>query len=237
MKKLLLAVVGILIAVTSFQLWMTKDAPISGDGPSTVIDSSVQIGGDFTLTDQLGRRVSASDFKGKVMLVFFGFTHCPDICPVTVATLSKTMESLGDKGDRVAPLFITVDPGRDSPEVLKDYLAPFDSRIVGLTGSDEEIIQVQQAYKAYSARASTDVPQGDISDERALKEEEDEDEDDGAPHDHAAHEGREDATKDYTMDHSSYIYLMNENGGFEKIFAYTTSDQELVRAVEALLKD
>lgn len=235
MKKILFVAVVLLIGVTSFQLWRTQDAS-SGDGDSTVIDPTVQIGGEFTLTDQLGRRVSASDLKGKVMLVFFGFTHCPDICPVTVSTLSKTMERLGNKADQVAPVFITVDPGRDTPDVMKDYLAPFDSRILGLTGSDEEIVQVQQSYKAYSMRSSTDVPQGDIAEDRATREDEDE-EGGHEGHDHAAHGGQGEAAKEYTMDHSSYVYLMNKNGGFEKIFAYTVSDEELARAVEALLKD
>ncbi len=108
-----------------------------------------QIGGDFLLVNQDGKTVSSADFRGRVSLVFFGFTHCPDICPVTTATMAKILASLGDKADGVAPIFITVDPKNDTPEVLKSYLANFDPRIIGLTGTDAQISAAADAYKAY----------------------------------------------------------------------------------------
>jgi cytochrome oxidase Cu insertion factor (SCO1/SenC/PrrC family) len=107
------------------------------------------IGGPFELTDQHGKTVKDSDFRGKIMLVFFGFTHCPDICPVSVSTLSKVMASLGDKADKVAPVFITVDPRRDTPAAMKEYLANFDQRIVALTGKPEAIKKAADGYKVY----------------------------------------------------------------------------------------
>lgn len=110
---------------------------------------TISIGGPFTLTNQYGKPVHNTDFRGKVMLVFFGFTHCPDICPVSVATLSKTMELLGARSPNVVPVFITVDPKRDTPGAMKEYLANFDKRIVGLTGADAQIKEAADAYKVY----------------------------------------------------------------------------------------
>jgi len=111
--------------------------------------AAVAIGGDFMLTDQNGKTVKDADFRGKLMLVFFGFTHCPDICPVSVDSLSKVMGMLGAKADQVAPVFITVDPQRDTQAALKDYLANFDKRIMALTGSPEAIKKAADAYKVY----------------------------------------------------------------------------------------
>ena len=106
------------------------------------------VGGDFTLTNQAGQPVRQADFHGRVMLVFFGFTHCPDICPVTVATLSKAMEQLGAQADQVAPVFITVDPERDTPQVMKDFLSNFDKHMIpAVTGTPDQTKQVTEAYK------------------------------------------------------------------------------------------
>lgn len=128
-------------------------------GQSEVIDATAQIsetkadiGSDFILTNQDNTQVAAKDFNGRLMLVFFGFTRCPDICPVTTATYAKILELLGDKASSVAPIFISVDPANDTPEVLKKYLANFDSRIIGLTGTDEQIKQVTNGYKAFYSK-------------------------------------------------------------------------------------
>jgi protein SCO1/2 len=107
------------------------------------------IGGHFSLTDQHGKTVTDTQFRGKPMLVFFGFTHCPDICPLTVGNFSALLESMGKDGAALAAIFISVDPRRDTPEVLKSYFANFDSRIIALTGSYEQIDQAASAYKAY----------------------------------------------------------------------------------------
>lgn len=126
---------------------------VTAHGDSVPADAAA-IGGAFELTDQHGKTVRDTDFKGRIMLVFFGFTHCPDICPITVATLSKLMEMMGSKADQVAPIFITVDPHRDTPQAMKDYLANFDPRLTGLTGSEEKIKQAASAYKAYADMAA-----------------------------------------------------------------------------------
>lgn len=219
MRIIVILFVALLLAVTSFHLWMTQDNAT----PDQVVDdalgqSEVQIGGAFTLTDQDGKTVQESEFRGRVMLVFFGFTHCPDICPVTVATLDKTIALLGDKADKVVPIFITVDPERDTPEVLKVYLENFDKRFVGLTGAPEAITQVLTAYKAYAAKAEVLEPENDDNAEA-----------DHDPDDDTAQ------SAEYMMDHSGYIYLMDKSGAYSKIFSNTTSAQELANAVEQAL--
>ena len=107
------------------------------------------IGGPFTLTDHTGKRVTEKDFLGKYMLVFFGFTHCPDICPSGLQVMSAALERLGDKAKDVVPVFITLDPERDTPEKIGEYVKSFDARFVGLTGSKEEVAAAAKAYRVY----------------------------------------------------------------------------------------
>ncbi len=113
------------------------------------------IGGPFQLTDQDGNQITEQDFRGKPFLVFFGFTHCPDICPTTLFEVSEVMNALGDDADRVAALFITVDPERDTPAVLKDYLSSFNPRVRGATGNEEQLAQVKRGFRAYSKKVPT----------------------------------------------------------------------------------
>lgn len=150
-KKYFLPHCALLLAL----LTALPDAVVAhGTHDDGVPADTAAIGGAFQLTDQNGKTVRDTDFKGRVMLVFFGFTHCPDICPITVATLSQLMELLGKDADKVAPVFITVDPARDTPQALKAYFANFDPRLVGLTGSDEQIQKATGAYKAYADTAA-----------------------------------------------------------------------------------
>jgi len=113
------------------------------------------IGGAFTLTDQNGKEVSDRDLRGKPYLVFFGFTHCPDICPTTLFDVSEVMRALGTDADRTRALFITVDPERDTSAVLKDYLSSFDPRLSGLTGTPAQIEAVEKAYRVYAKKVPT----------------------------------------------------------------------------------
>jgi cytochrome oxidase Cu insertion factor (SCO1/SenC/PrrC family) len=107
------------------------------------------IGGPFTLVDQNGTVRHADDFRGKLMLIYFGYTYCPDVCPTELQTMSEAIERLGPSGDAVQPLFITVDPARDTPEQLKSYAENFHPRLLALTGSAEQIAQVARAYKVF----------------------------------------------------------------------------------------
>ncbi len=110
------------------------------------------VGGPFTLVDQDGRTVTDKDFAGATHLVFFGFTHCPDVCPTTLQQISDVLAALGPKGKAMKVAFITVDPERDDPASLKAYLSSFDPRITGLTGTPEQIAAVVKAYRAYSRK-------------------------------------------------------------------------------------
>ncbi|MDE3017074.1 MAG: SCO family protein [Pseudomonadota bacterium] len=171
------------------------------------------IGGDFTLTDQNGRTRHASDFRGRLMLIYFGYTHCPTVCPVSVADMSKAMDALGAKADDVAPLFITVDPTRDTPPALKNYLSNFNERMIGLTGTPGQIKSVAAEYKAYFAAQ-------------------------GAPwsEETPGHARMNGMHTNYPVDHSSFIYLMDKNGKYVQLFPYNAGPQKIAAAITSLLK-
>jgi cytochrome oxidase Cu insertion factor (SCO1/SenC/PrrC family) len=109
-------------------------------------------GGPFTLTDYAGHTVTDKDFSGRYRLIYFGFTYCPAICPTELAKISQTMKLLGDDADKITPMFITIDPERDTPDVVAKYVTMFDPRFVGLTGTPEQIKQVAGEYKIYFAK-------------------------------------------------------------------------------------
>ena len=108
--------------------------------------------GEFTLVDHRGVAVSDTDFRGSWLLVFFGYTHCPDVCPTTLATVALVMDGLGDDAGRVQPLFITVDPARDTPALMGEYVAAFHPRLIGLTGSEDQVAAAAESHHAYYAR-------------------------------------------------------------------------------------
>jgi len=113
---------------------------------------TVAVGGPFHLVDQNGKPFSDQDMKGKPYLVFFGYTHCPDICPTTLFDMSQLMRKLGPDADRIGALFITVDPERDTAAVLKDYMASFDPHVRGLTGAPAAIEQAIKDYRVYAKK-------------------------------------------------------------------------------------
>jgi len=110
---------------------------------------SPDLAADFTLTASTGERVSLSDFRGKVVLMYFGYTFCPDACPTTLTQLKKVAPALGDRASDVQVLMVTIDPARDTPEVLREYLAHFDPSFIGLTGTDEEILAAATPFGIY----------------------------------------------------------------------------------------
>jgi cytochrome oxidase Cu insertion factor (SCO1/SenC/PrrC family) len=110
------------------------------------------IGGDFTLTDHTGARRTAVDFRGRFLLIYFGYTYCPDVCPTDLQAMAEAVEELGDDAARVELLFITIDPARDTVEHLQDYVPLFHPRLVGLTGTPEDVTRVATAYKAWFRR-------------------------------------------------------------------------------------
>jgi protein SCO1/2 len=139
------------------------------------------VGGPFQLIDQSGQTVSNQNLKGHPFIVFFGFTHCPDFCPTALFEMSEILTRLGPDADKVAALFVTVDPERDTPAAMKDYLSSFDPHLRGLTGSPQAIAAMLKEYRVYAKK----VPQAD---------------------------------GDYTMDHSTIVYLMDKDGQFVSPF-------------------
>ncbi|WP_299880524.1 SCO family protein [uncultured Cocleimonas sp.] len=105
------------------------------------------VGGDFTLTDHNGKKFELQQLRGKLVLIFFGYTFCPDICPTELSSLAKVLRSLGDDAEKVSALFISVDPERDTPDKLKNYVPFFSPNLIGLTGSESEISAVADAYR------------------------------------------------------------------------------------------
>jgi protein SCO1/2 len=125
---------------------------VSGRTSTTMAPQAAAIGGPFRLVDQDGKPTSEQDFKGKPFLVFFGFTHCPDVCPTALFEVSEIFRQLGADADRARALFITVDPERDTPDKMKDYLSSFDSHLSGLTGDPAAIAAVTKSYRVYSKK-------------------------------------------------------------------------------------
>jgi len=123
-------------------------APGSGIG-ELAAPAGVSVGGSFTLVDQNGMPRRAEDFRGKLMLIYFGYTYCPDVCPTELQTMSEAIDRLGPRGDDVQPIFITVDPARDTPEQLKSYAENFHRRLLALTGSAAQIAEVARGYKVF----------------------------------------------------------------------------------------
>jgi protein SCO1 len=160
-------VVALLILGTGAFIWLSQGGTASF------------VGGPFTLADGTGRPVTDRDFRGKYMLVYFGYTFCPDVCPTTLNEVADALDHLGGKADRLQPVFITVDPKRDTPAVVKQYVAAFTPRLIGLTGSDEQIATVAREYRVYYAEHRTGP-----------------------------------GPNDYSMDHSSVLYLMGPDGRF-----------------------
>ena len=109
----------------------------------------VSIGGEFTLTDQNGIVRHAQDFRGKLMLVYFGYTYCPDACPTALQDMSGAIDLLGEKADAVQPIFITIDPARDTVEQMKLYASNFHPRLIALSGTPEQVAGAAKAYRAY----------------------------------------------------------------------------------------
>lgn len=116
------------------------------------------VGGAFSLTDHNGQAVTNESWPGKYKLVFFGFTHCPDICPAALDKMTAALNTLGDKAQDIQPLFITIDPARDDAATMKAYLASYHPSILGLTGTEEQIKHMEETYKVYAAKVDTGTP-------------------------------------------------------------------------------
>lgn len=137
---ILLVGAAILVGAIGFKFWWLN---------GTIKETAPSIGGPFTLTDQYGAIRHDTDFRGKLMLVYFGYTYCPDACPTALHTMAAALDSLGDKQTDVQPLFITIDPARDTQAQLKLYAENFHPRLIALTGTPEQIASVAKEYRVY----------------------------------------------------------------------------------------
>ena len=182
------AIIGLLVAVlllgTGGFLWLTGQT------------GAPAIGGPFTLEDGSGKTVTDRDFRGKYMLVYFGYTFCPDVCPTTLNSVGDAMDKLGAKAKQVQPVFITIDPKRDTPAVMKQYVAAFTPALIGLTGTPEQVTAVAREYRVYFAEHRTGP-----------------------------------GPDDYSMDHSSVMYLVGPDGRFVAPIRADGSGDEMAAAI------
>jgi cytochrome oxidase Cu insertion factor (SCO1/SenC/PrrC family) len=126
----------------------------AGELMDAVMWAKEPIGGPFALIDHTGKPRTDAEFRGKLMLVYFGFTFCPDVCPTDLMTIGQAIDKLGAAGDAVQPLFVTVDPERDTPAHLADYVPSFHPRLIGLTGDGAQIREAARAYRVYYAKVA-----------------------------------------------------------------------------------
>lgn len=162
---LILAVGLVLLAAVLGTLWIMRPAQMN----RLVEQAGPQIGGDFALVDHDGRRVTQASYPGRHLLVFFGFTNCPDVCPLALGEVSVALDALGPAAAaKLQPLFVSVDPERDTPAVLKDYVSAFDPRITGLTGTPEEIAAAARAYRVYFKKVPVEGALGYTMDHSAF---------------------------------------------------------------------
>lgn len=167
---------GVAVAAVGVAAWYELRQSGGGEAPDPFEPS---IGGPFTLVDGAGHAVTDRDLLGKYALVYFGYTSCPDVCPTTLNQVAAALEALGPAGARVTPVFISVDPARDTPAVVAAYVTAFSPRLLGLTGTPAQIAAVAKEYRVYYARHPTGT-----------------------------------GPLDYSVDHTSLLYLMGPDGRF-----------------------
>lgn len=152
-QLILFVVLGVIAGGLTALVIMNSNGAFVPPGPQQTTSGKALIGGPFSLVNHDGKRITDKDFRGKKMLIYFGFTHCPDICPGSLQVISSALEKLGPTADTVTPVFITVDPERDTPKVLRDYVASFHPRLVGLTGDKEEVDRVvKKTFRVYAKK-------------------------------------------------------------------------------------
>ena len=145
---LLISATLLLLAIAIGSTSLLLRPPPDGSGTGVAL-----VGGPFSLVDHTGKRVSERDFRGRFMLVFFGYTYCPDVCPTELQVMTAALDQMGAGADKIQPVFISIDPERDTPEVLASYVENFGPGLVGLTGTSEEIASVAKAYRVFYSKA------------------------------------------------------------------------------------
>jgi protein SCO1/2 len=145
----------LLVAALAGGLLWHQSKMVPGLG-KIVTAGRADVGGPFRLTDHNGKTVTDADFRGRYMLIYFGYSFCPDVCPTTLAVMAQALEKLGGKSQRIVPILITIDPERDTPQVLNDYVKAFGPSFVGLTGSMAAIQDAEKKYRVYAVKKPLD---------------------------------------------------------------------------------
>ncbi len=208
MAQRIVLLIGILAlalaAVAAITLYVTV-----GDVRETARRATTPaIGGSFSLMDHSGRAVTEADYRGKLMVVYFGYTACPDVCPADLAKIGLALDALGEDAGNVHPLFITLDPERDLPGTLADYVGQFHPDMIGLTGSPEQVAAAAKAYLVYYAKARPkEGGQG------------------------AYGVGGGESSGDYLVDHTTATYVMGRDGGLREVLSHGTSVEDLAAAI------
>jgi protein SCO1/2 len=173
----------------------------AGAGGGMQLPPGMSLGGPFRLTDHTGREVTEADFAGRWLLVYFGFTWCPDVCPTELGIIADALDAMGPAGEQVTPVLISIDPARDTPEKLADYVERFHPRMVGLTGTPEQVAEAARRFRVYYARVN-----------------------------------RPDQGGDYTMDHSSFIYLVGPDARVRALFRAGTAPEAIAAATAGQIR-
>lgn len=149
-KFLSLGVSGLLV-VGFLVLFFSVQSHKSGDTALSPVSTN-NFGGSYTLVNHLGETVTEKDLKGQYQLLYFGFTYCPAICPAELSKIADALDMLGEEGKKIQPVFISVDPERDTPQVMRDYIGLFHPRLIGYTGTIQQIEDIKKKYKVYSTK-------------------------------------------------------------------------------------
>lgn len=163
-KHLIILLVTILIICTGAILYLVSTPPENTSATSVTVRTNTvktvsSLGGAFEMLNQDGQTVTEADYDGSYKLMFFGFTHCPGICPGELTKMSSVLDILEENGqaEKITPIFVSIDPARDTPEVMKEYIEVYDSRLVGLTGSQEQVDAMKDAYKVHASKVEMEM--------------------------------------------------------------------------------
>lgn len=195
MKWYLLGFVLILAAVGAAVTFMM---PRNASG--LVEDPSIPIGGEFVMTSHTGERMTHENFLGSPTIFYFGFTFCPDICPTQLVEISDALDQAGVTKDDIDFVFVTIDPERDTPQAMSDYVSAFHPDLVGLTGTEQQVADMAKAYRIFYSRID-----------------------------------RPDLPEAYTMDHSTFTYVMGPNGHYMTHFNHGVTRDEIASVIQSVL--
>lgn len=200
MNNKLLILIAVVIAIGAYYAQKASHTITASQEQAEVRSTgTAAIGGEFSLIDQNGNGFTHENLKGHYSLVFFGFANCPDMCPTALTNITQAMESLPEGvANRIAPIFITIDPKRDTPEALKAYAANFHPRLIALSGTREQTTQAAGAFKVY-------------------------------------HQVADPSVEDYMVNHSGFIYVMDEKGNYVRHFSHTTAPENMAEALRSIV--